>query len=339
MNQGNPPPNWYPDPKGEAELRYWDGSQWTEHTHSSQTAAQPAPAAPPPSAAPPPQSAPPAASDATAPGTQPAYQQPAYGGPAPSGPVQSGPAAGSSGGGLGKKLPLIIGAVLAVVAIGVIAAVLLGGGDDKPTDEDRVKDAAEEVITTTENSACTELATQDFLQKVTGEAGQAAVKECESETSDEPFGDSAEIEEPEITGNKAVVEAKLDGGQLDGETLILDMVEVDGDWKVDDLVRKDVLSGSAAEKILINTVLNFGSSEGPKACEYLSYTGLQRLGGKSGCEKEFASATAANYTPQDINISGRTATVVVNETRQDKTIEFKLSHEGGGWKIESFTQQ
>jgi hypothetical protein len=31
-----PPPNtaadWYPDPRGEKRLRYWDGSQWTHHT-------------------------------------------------------------------------------------------------------------------------------------------------------------------------------------------------------------------------------------------------------------------------------------------------------------------
>lgn len=25
---------WLPDPKGEAELRYWDGSNWTDHTHN-----------------------------------------------------------------------------------------------------------------------------------------------------------------------------------------------------------------------------------------------------------------------------------------------------------------
>jgi hypothetical protein len=23
---------WYPDPTGSSDLRYWDGSQWTEHT-------------------------------------------------------------------------------------------------------------------------------------------------------------------------------------------------------------------------------------------------------------------------------------------------------------------
>jgi hypothetical protein len=27
-----PPPGWYTDPQGEARVRYWDGSVWTEHT-------------------------------------------------------------------------------------------------------------------------------------------------------------------------------------------------------------------------------------------------------------------------------------------------------------------
>jgi hypothetical protein len=26
------PPAWYPDPHGQARLRYWDGEQWTNHT-------------------------------------------------------------------------------------------------------------------------------------------------------------------------------------------------------------------------------------------------------------------------------------------------------------------
>lgn len=29
-----PQPNWYPDPSGEAGLRWWDGNQWTEHTYT-----------------------------------------------------------------------------------------------------------------------------------------------------------------------------------------------------------------------------------------------------------------------------------------------------------------
>ncbi|WP_428951085.1 phospholipid scramblase-related protein [Streptomyces sp. cg35] len=45
--QSNTPAGWYPDPQGTPQtLRWWDGSQWTEHTHAQGHApAQQAPAA------------------------------------------------------------------------------------------------------------------------------------------------------------------------------------------------------------------------------------------------------------------------------------------------------
>jgi hypothetical protein len=33
--QGTPGPGRYPDPGGDAELRYWDGEQWTETVHGA----------------------------------------------------------------------------------------------------------------------------------------------------------------------------------------------------------------------------------------------------------------------------------------------------------------
>ena len=32
QQQQNGGPGWHPDPQGQARLRYWDGSRWTEHT-------------------------------------------------------------------------------------------------------------------------------------------------------------------------------------------------------------------------------------------------------------------------------------------------------------------
>ncbi|WP_432142888.1 phospholipid scramblase-related protein [Streptomyces sp. bgisy084] len=43
MTNANIPAGWYADPQGTPhQLRWWDGSQWTEHTHPGQPAAAPA---------------------------------------------------------------------------------------------------------------------------------------------------------------------------------------------------------------------------------------------------------------------------------------------------------
>lgn len=34
VSAGLPPPNWYPDPQNPSRSRYWDGTHWTEDTHS-----------------------------------------------------------------------------------------------------------------------------------------------------------------------------------------------------------------------------------------------------------------------------------------------------------------
>ncbi|MEU6477229.1 phospholipid scramblase-related protein [Streptomyces sp. NPDC047017] len=60
--QSNTPAGWYPDPHGAAQtLRYWDGAQWTEHTHAEQQApaAQQAPVQQAPAQAPAAQQQPP----------------------------------------------------------------------------------------------------------------------------------------------------------------------------------------------------------------------------------------------------------------------------------------
>jgi Protein of unknown function (DUF2510) len=71
------PPGWYQDPRGQGQ-RYWDGQQWTEHTH-------PAPAQQPPAQQAPAQQAPAQrqAAPAQAAQAQPAPAQPAPAQPAP----------------------------------------------------------------------------------------------------------------------------------------------------------------------------------------------------------------------------------------------------------------
>ncbi len=325
----NPPPNWYPDPRGEAELRYWDGNQWTEHTHSGQP--QAAPAQPPPAQAPPPQAAapagPPAAGTPTAAGGyhQPAYQQ---AGAAPGGPSKG-----------GSKLPIIIGGALAAIAVVVVLVlVLAGGGDEGDSEEDVVRERVEQISTGKDPEICETGLTTSFLQKAFGVSGGEAEDLCRQQVPQNETRD-VEIKELEISGDKATATVVEEGGSFDGETLEVILVKQGGEWKADDLDRPSVAQGDDAERAIINAVLNFGSSEGTKACDYLSYAGLQRLGGRSGCEEQFKEGQPANYSPDDVQISGKTATMVVTETKQQKTIEFKLSRELGQWKIDSFQQQ
>src|SRR3954462_15664747 len=68
--------SWQPDPSGAHELRYWNGTDWTEHVSDQGTTGQdpltaplppplPAPVAPPPPPAPGPGPAPPPAAPAS----------------------------------------------------------------------------------------------------------------------------------------------------------------------------------------------------------------------------------------------------------------------------------
>ncbi|HEX8051732.1 MAG TPA: DUF2510 domain-containing protein [Thermoleophilaceae bacterium] len=305
------PPNWYPDPSGAAQLRYWDGRQWTEYTQGGPAVAPGQQPAPPPSAAP------------TAAGAVPGA------GPAPGG--------GSTG---GSKLPLIIGGALVAVALVVVLVLVLagGGGEEGGGEEAKVEETIEQVATSKDPAVCEERHTVSYLQKATGLAGGAAVQLCEESTPENDVT-GVEISDVEVSDTSAEAKAQIEGGDYSGETLEISLEKQGDDWKVDDLDRPKVASGAAAEKAVQTTVLNFGSAEGIAACDYLSYPGLERLGGRSGCEKSFKEGQPANYTIQSVTVSGTSATTVVEEARQGKTIEFKLSRELGEWEIDSFAQR
>jgi uncharacterized protein DUF2510 len=338
MNQqGSPPPNWYPDPRGEAELRYWDGSQWTEHTHSA--AAAP-PAAPPPAQAPPPQAPPPQAPPPQAPPPQAAPPS----APPPQAAAPAGPSYGSAppapAGGGGNRTLLIVGAVVVgLLVVGGAVALLAGGGDSGGGEEGKVKGVVKKAITGKEPEGCRDLVTPAFIQKSTHETGSAGITACEKDRASSSTSDNVDISDVKVSGDTATAKAKLQGGQLKGETLELKLVKASGDWKIDDADRPSQADPDQAERTIITTVLNFGSSEGDKACEYLSFKKLQAMGGTTGCKSQFANATAANYLPQDTQVTGATATITVRETKRDSIIKFDLSRELGTWRIDEFKKQ
>lgn len=129
-----------------------------------------------------------------------------------------------------RKLQLLFPLALLALALGLTAC---GGGE---SEEDKIVEVIETSAVSTDPADCEALATQAFLEQTQFSQGEEAVGSCEEsaeETEDNP--DSVEVSEVEIDGSDATAEAAFVGGNFDGQTFTAALVEVDGDWKLDEL--------------------------------------------------------------------------------------------------------
>ena len=235
---------WYSDPNGGSDLRWWDGSEWTQHTtaptagvgagaSASPPEAQAGPADGPGADAPPADSSgsiPPAGGEFPPPG-------PPSGGFAPPGPASGGfpPPAPASGGFPPAGPPqndssryLLIGLVaLIVVLVGIGGVVLVsGGGDDDET-------ATESTTTTEETDESTTTTTEEAEETTTTTAGEPDSEFISSgglsfTRLPEPWRDWAasnhtSIPELQGTAGQFVVVQELPNGQWIGNLLIGDL--------------------------------------------------------------------------------------------------------------------
>jgi hypothetical protein len=188
-------------------------------------------------------------------------------------------------------------------------------------------------VTGKDREDCEKLLTESFRQKSTHQTGSAAIDEC-AQTRAKNTVEGVDISDVKVTGDRATATAKPTSGPAEGEVLELSLVKQGGDWKIDDLDRPSQADPETAERTIITTVLNFGSSEGEKGCEYLSYKAIREMGGESACKSRFADYKSVNYLPEDAQVTGRTATLVVRNTNTDVNFRFTLSRELGEWKID-----
>jgi hypothetical protein len=129
-----------------------------------------------------------------------------------------------------RKLHLLLPFALLALALGLAAC---GGGE---SEEDKVIEVIETSALSADPADCEELATQAFLEQTEFEQGAAAVKSCE-EGAEETEGDpeSVDVSEVEIDGSAATADVAFTGGNFDGQTLSVALVEADGDWKMDEI--------------------------------------------------------------------------------------------------------
>ncbi len=114
---------------------------------------------------------------------------------------------------------------------------------------------------------------------------------------------------------------------------------ITGALVVGGLVGTDVIGGSSpaeAAASIEDVALGYGESEGAAACDFLSASALDQLGGESGCTRDFESVPAAQFDILDVTVEGETGTASVENVESGMKIELEFVFEGGEWKISTF---
>lgn len=128
-----------------------------------------------------------------------------------------------------KRIPLPVLAISAALLL-----VACGGGDE--SDEDKIVDVIQTSATSTDPADCKELLTIAFLEQVEGAEGQEAIEECEKDAEDEEGNpESVDVTDVEVDGSSATANAAFNGGDFDGQTIVIGLVDEDGDWKLDQI--------------------------------------------------------------------------------------------------------
>jgi hypothetical protein len=222
----NPPAGWYPDPHGQAELRYWDGTTWTEHTSGEAVGAGPTQIDQPQAAA---------APEAGA--AQYETQEPFAGG----GPATAGAAPGRTGG-PPKGLLIGLGALAAVgVLVGLLFLTGVLGGDDEGggngrDDEEQIRAVIEDTIENYDDPDICDNWTDDYHDSVEGGKDNCA-PELEL-NSEQDF----EIKDVQVDGDEATADV-----EIDNEDAELELKKEGDDWLIDNEVPKVCCIGGFAE--------------------------------------------------------------------------------------------
>jgi ABC-type glycerol-3-phosphate transport system substrate-binding protein len=129
-----------------------------------------------------------------------------------------------------RRLRLLLPPVLLLLVLGLAAC---GGGGE--SDEDKITSTIENAATSTDPAVCDETQTLAFMEQTTAASGKEAEKECEQQAeSGETNPDSVTVSKVEVNGEKATADAEFEGGNFNGQTLELALIEEGGDWKLDE---------------------------------------------------------------------------------------------------------
>jgi hypothetical protein len=131
-----------------------------------------------------------------------------------------------------SKVRLLVPALLflAVSALGLAAC------GSSESEEDKITKVIETASTSTNPADCEKYETVNFAEQQSAKEGKAAIKDCEehaSDTSNNP--ESVAVSEVEVEGEEATAAVAFTGGGFDGQTLVVNLVQEEGEWKLNEI--------------------------------------------------------------------------------------------------------
>jgi hypothetical protein len=126
-----------------------------------------------------------------------------------------------------------------LIALAAFALTACGDSDsDGGGDQDAIVTTIESSANSTDPADCKTYSTQAFLEQTQLVSGEAAVESCEADAEDESDNpDSLEVENVRIGEGTASAEVSYDGGDYNGQTLAVKLIEKDGEWKLNSIAR------------------------------------------------------------------------------------------------------
>jgi hypothetical protein len=119
----------------------------------------------------------------------------------------------------------------------LVVALALGACGGSADETGEVEEVIEASATTTDPADCKKLQTQQFMEQISRESGQAAVESCEADAEDDEGVSDATVSTVEVDGSNATAETALEGGGLDGQTIEVALLKDGDQWKMNEVVK------------------------------------------------------------------------------------------------------
>ncbi len=125
--------------------------------------------------------------------------------------------------------------ITAVVAAALVPAAC--GGDDDGSEEDAdITEAITQAATLDTVEACTEFQSLAFTEQTEFTTGEQAIARCEESAGDGgTAGESVDVENIEVAGDRATADVTFSGGAFDAQQLAVSLVKEEDQWKLDSL--------------------------------------------------------------------------------------------------------